>query len=245
VVCELLDQVPVDGAEMVRLPAMTAAELCLLGAMTSTLIDAAAWTWWDSAPVSRRRELRAAWRFLAWRRLISPGPCMRGDPGDAGQVRVAPAAALIVAARTRPAFVLLCRAGDDGEPERTRMYGLADARHGLRAVLIEQAGIEPVGWAGPAYGYQLASPGGAAGALARWALGPASEPAGDGQARLVDVHLPGTRDARPAQQIRVQADNGRFRVIAEPHWLSVTNQLPCDEVVLTRLLTDTLTGACP
>jgi hypothetical protein len=242
----LLDRTATDGADTVRLPAMTAAELCVLGAMTSTLIDAAAWSWWTSAPASRRPELRAAaWRFLASRQLISADAARGAGLSEAEAVQVAPMAALVVAARIRPAFVVLCRAGAGGEPARTRMYGIADVRQGLRAVLIEKAGIGQAGWAGPVYEYQLGSPAAAGRVLANWALGPPLAPAAKDWPRRVDVHLPGTSDIRPARRITVQADGECFRALAEPRWLYVTNQLPCDEDVLASLLTDTLTGACP
>ena len=135
----LLGQAGAMTAGAVRLPAMTAAELCVLGAMTTSLIDASAWSWWTSAPPGRRPVLReTAWRFLAYRQLITHDVPGEATPGQARRVRVSPTAALIVAGRTRPAFIVLCRETAAGEPERTRMYGIADQR-GLRAVLIEDA----------------------------------------------------------------------------------------------------------
>lgn len=241
----LLDQATALGSGAVRLPAMTAAELCVLGAMTSTLIDARAWSWWTSAPPGRRPALREmAWAFLACRQLVTSGPAARGA-AEAGRMRVAPPAALIVAGRTRPAFIVLCRRGAAGEPEQTRMYGIGNQESGIRAVLIEEAKPGQVGWAGPAYEFGLASPAVAGRTLARWAASPDAAVAGPARSRVIDIHRPGTRDIRPAARTSVQARSGNLHVLCEPSRLTVTNPLPCDEDVLTRLLTHTLTGGCP
>ena len=75
----LLGQATALSSGAVRLPAMTAAELCVLGAMTTSLIDARAWSWWTSAPPGRRPALREmAWQFLAHRQLVTPEPAARG-----------------------------------------------------------------------------------------------------------------------------------------------------------------------
>jgi len=240
----LLDQATVLGSGAVRLPAMTAAELCVLGAMTSTLIDARAWSWWTSAPPGRRPALREmAWAFLACRQLVTSGPAARGA-AEAGRMRVAPPAALIVAGRTRPAFIVLCRRGAAGEPEPTRMYGIGDLESGIREVLIEEAKPGQVGWAGPAYEFGLASPIAAGRALARWAAFPDAA-AGPDRSRVIDIHRPGTRDIRPATRFSVAVRGGNLHVVREPSRLTVTNSLPCDEDVLASLLTHTLTGVCP
>lgn len=241
----LLDQATALGPGAVRLPAMTAAELCVLGAMTTTLIDARAWSWWTSAPPGRRPALREmAWQFLAHRQLVTSEPAA-GAAAEPGQVRVAAPAALVVAGRTRPAFIVLCRPGAAAEPEQTRMYGIGDLESGIRAVLIEEAKTEPLCWAGPAYEFGLASPTAAGRALARWAAFPAAAAAGLDRSRVIDIHRPGIRDIRPAARISVAASGGCLHVVCEPGRLTVTNPLPCDEDVLTRLLTHTLTGGCP
>jgi hypothetical protein len=242
----LLAQTAAMASGAVRLPAMTAAELCVLGAMTTSLIDASAWSWWTSAAPGRRPVLReAAWRFLAHRQLITPDPAARETPGQAGRVRVAPGAALIVAGRTRAAFIVLCRQGAAGEPERTRMYGIAGQQRGLRAVLIEDATPGRVGWAGPAYEFGLASPAAAGRALARWATGTGPATAGPAPPRLVDLYLPGTGKRLPTARITVRATGNGWQVHRDSSLLSAGYPLAWDEDGLTGLFTDTLTGACP
>ena len=242
----LLDQAEAMTSGAVRLPAMTAAELCVLGAMTTSLIDASAWSWWTSAPPARRQVLRgAAWRFLAHRQLITPDAPGRQTPGQAGRVRVTPAAALIVAGRTRAAFIVLCREGVTGEPERTRMYGIADQHRGLRAVLIEDATPGQLGWAGPAYEFGLASPAAAGRALARWATTTGSAPPLRPRPRLIDLYLPGAGARLPAGRIAVRATGNGWQVQRDSSLLSAGHPLAWDEDGLTGLFTDTLTGACP
>lgn len=242
----LLDQATGLSSGAVRLPAMTAAELCVLGAMTTSLIDAEAWSWWTSAPPAHRPSLREmAWQFLAYRQLIT-SETAGGGAIDPGRIRVAPPAALIVAGRTRPAFIVLCRPGVTSEPERIRMYGIGDQASGVRAVLIEEARTEPLGWAGPAYEFGLASPIAAGRALARWAASPWTTPTGQDRSRMIDIHLPGNRDIRPASRFTVAVSGGNPHVLCEPSRLNVTKPLPCDEDVLTSLLTHTLSlGVCP
>ena len=229
----------------VRLPAMTAAELCVLGTMASSLIDASAWSWWTSAPLADRPVLReAAWRFLGYRQLITPGAPVWETPGGAGRVRLAPAAALIVAGRTRPAFIAVCRKGATGEPERTRMYGIADQHRGLRAVLIEVARPGRTGWAGPAYEFGLASPSAASRALARWAVTPGSAAGGHPPPRLIDIYLPGAGSRLPADRIAVQRTGNGWQLQRDSSQLSAGYPLACDDNVLGCLVTEILTGAC-
>jgi hypothetical protein len=227
-----------SGAGSVRLPEMTTAELCVLGAMSNTLFDSGAWAWWMSTPPERRPALNdKTWKVLAARDLVAPSARRRT------RVRVAPAAAMIVAARTEPAFIVLRRAGRDGEPEPTRMYGIADQR-GLRRVLIEEATAGSADWAGPAYGFQLASPDEAARVLTRWATGPGPERgAGPGEPQLIDVHRPGSRDPRPAQRIRVEASGAGWHVSGEPGRSSAPGPLQCDQDALTRMLLSALVQA--
>ncbi len=241
----LVDQATAVTCGAVRLPAMTAAELCVLGTMASSLIDASAWSWWTSAPRAGRPALReAAWRFLGHRQLITPGAPVRETPGEPGRVRVAPAAALIVAGRTRPAFIAVCREGATGEPERTRMYGIADQHRGLRAVLIEDARPGQVGWAGPAYEFGLASPPAAGRALARWAVTTGSAGQRHRPPQLIDIYLPGAGSRLPADRIAVQRTGNGWQVQRDSSQLSAGYPLACDDNVLGCLLTEILTGAC-
>ena len=166
---------------------------------------------------------------------------MRGP----GHVRVAWAAALIVAGRTRAAFIVLRREGAAGEPERTGMYGIDDQQRGLRAVLIEDAKPGRVGWAGPAYEFGLASPTAAGRALARWAAWADPAPARRPRPRLIDLYLPGTGARLPAGRIAVRATGNGWQVHRDSSLLSAGHPLAWDEDGLTGLFTDTLTGACP
>ena len=112
-------------------------------------------------------------------------------------------------------------------------------------MLIEEAKPGRVGWAGPAYEFGLASPAAAGRALARWAASPGAAAAGPDPVPA-DRHPPARYPGHPARSAdRVQARGGNLHVVCEPSRLTVTNPLPCDEDVLTSLLTHTLTGGCP
>lgn len=131
-----------DGA--VRLPELIAVDLCALGAALQAVFDEPVWRSWVALPDAVRDEWAAASRAgLARRRLLDP-PAPVGAVGDVSASRVAPPLALIMAARSHPAFVAVGSvAGNQrGAP---RMYGIADNAHGLRAVLAEHPSAERIG----------------------------------------------------------------------------------------------------
>lgn len=240
-VSALLDQAATMTAGVVPLPAMTAAELCVLGAMSRSLIDASAWSWWISAPAARRTALwEMAWQFLSYRGLVT-----LTAPGLTERARIGPSASLIAAGRIRPAFIVLCREDGNGEPGRRRMFGIAEQDRGLRAVLVEDAGTRNLGWAGPAYQYGLASPAAACHGLSRWAAPPGPAPGRPARRlpRLVDIYLPGAGPRLPAHQIAVYPDGRGLHVKRETSGPPVTRPVACDEDFLACLLAGILTGA--
>ncbi len=131
-----------DGA--VSLPELIAVDLCALGAALQSMFDELVWRSWVALPDSVRDEWATASRTgLVRRRLLDPPALVKGAD-DALAARVAPALALIMAARSRPAFIAVGSAAGNqrGAP---RMYGIADTVRGLRAVLVEHASAERIG----------------------------------------------------------------------------------------------------
>lgn len=84
-----------------------------------------------------------SFRGLVGRRLMDP-PEPEPEAGGEPLARIAPPLALIMTARSRPAFVVQCAL--DGEQRGApRMYGIAEDGIGLRAVLLERATADQVG----------------------------------------------------------------------------------------------------
>ncbi len=131
-----------DGAAL--LPELIAADLCALGAALQSMFDEQVWRSWVALPDSVRDELAATSRGgLVRRRLLGP-PASVDGADDVLASRVAPPLALIMAARSQPAFIAVGSVGGNqrGAP---RLYGIADAACGLRAVLVEHASADRIG----------------------------------------------------------------------------------------------------
>jgi hypothetical protein len=122
------------------LPELLAVDLCVLGAALQAVFDEPVWrSWLALDDATREGFVLDALNGLAHRRLIDPP-----DGQDVAALRVHAPLGLIMAARSRPAFVAVCSIGEvqRGAP---RMYGIAEHGQGLRAVLAEQVSAERIG----------------------------------------------------------------------------------------------------
>jgi hypothetical protein len=146
----LFDAAERDGAA--PLPELMAVDLCVLGAALQSVFDQQVWRTWLGLDEATRDEFVVnVLNGLARRRLLD----QPADLADSTPVlRARAPLALIMAARSQPAFVGICSAGDleRGAP---RMYGIAEEGRGLRAVLVEQASADRAGF-GAAGAEQLA-----------------------------------------------------------------------------------------
>lgn len=204
-VMDRLDHLQPGGS--VKLPVLTGVDLCVLGATPQPLVEEQIWSWWSGRSEADRASLAAkCMAQLAERGLISTGP----DAGLTGEV------AIIVAARTRPAFVALRRPdgiNQSGGPViEQRYYGIADEIRGLRGVLAEQKLSDPENPVNTGYRYFLCPVATAAENLASWA---AEQPDKRGfglrrPTRMIDVYRPG-HGAVPGR-LEVSARNGQLQV---------------------------------
>lgn len=254
---QLLAAAQRDGA--VPLPELIAVDLCALGASQQSMFDEQVWRTWVALPDSVRDEWAEASRTgLARRRLLDP-PASADGADDVLVSRIAPALALIMAARSRPAFIAVGSiAGDQrGAP---RVYGIADTVCGLRAVLVEHASVERIGLGTgerltlpPAadraragdlhqlYQYLLVSPERAVRVLSAWLTTSPSSGNVDPAARIVDVfrHPEGadlTRD-----RLSVTADpSGSTRISCEFAGDQLPSSLAYDAEHIPGLLTEML-----
>lgn len=238
----LLDQASRDGA--VQLPAMSAAELCTLGAMQASLIDEDAWNWWTGKAEAEREALSSATlKFLTHRKLLDPpDPASEGPAAENVALRVRPDLGVILAGRTRPAFIVLSREGAEGTPRDMRLYGIADEEYGLRAVLAEEATHRNAEWMGPAYLYLLASPAEAAMSLVRWINRPAGRTLRRRPPKVVDVYRANVGDGPARDHIEVTREGpAGYRVTRTRAGQPAEPPADCDETGLHRLLTAVMT----
>jgi hypothetical protein len=202
----LLDQVEHDGA--VRLPALSTAELCVLGAMQATLIDEVSWSWWSGMTEAERFGLSAmALKFLVHRRLLDEPEtgAIENDSTEHVALRARPLLAMILAGRTQPAFVVVRAEGAKAAPERMRLYGIAEEGRGLRAVLAETGPGKLPTRLGPTYEYALVSPAEAVSSLLRWIdRAPTGHKLGRRPPKIIDVYQPdkGSGPARDRFEVR-------------------------------------------
>lgn len=132
-----------DGAAL--LPDLIGVDLCALGAAFQAVFDEPVWRAWVNLPDAYREQLTGdAFRGLAGRRLMDP-PQSVPEAGGRPLARIAPALGLIMMARNQPAFLVQCAV--DGEQRGApRMYGIAQEDMGVRAVLVERASNERIGF---------------------------------------------------------------------------------------------------
>jgi hypothetical protein len=222
---KLLDTVAETG-KVAELPVMSTLELYALGALAHPLLDDHALSWWNSRPDPAAAE-REGHDRLVRRNMIDP---------ETGSVH--PQVGVILAARSRPAFIIVLRGRPDGDALPGRFLGLADEEAGLRAVLGETAPpliAEENKDVGPLYLYELSGPARASRYLSGFAA--------DAKHVVIDLYLPGTGTTAPAQRFAVNRGFRGLRV--EHHTLGTApRQVTSSQEELVGMILDAMTGAC-
>lgn len=221
----LIDRV-VETGKVAKLPVMNTLELCAIGALAHPMLDEYALAWWNAQP-DHEAAARRGYDRMVQRNMIDP---------ETG--RVHPQLGVILAGRSRPAFIVILRGRPDGGALPGRFLGIADEAAGLRAVLAETAPPivakenEDVG---PLYLYELLGPLRTSRCLAEFAAG--------GKHVTIDLYLPGSEANLPAERFIVTRAFRRLRVEhmtpgTAPRWMT------CSEEALANMLLDTMAGAC-
>lgn len=217
---------PARTGKVVKLPVMGTADLCALGALGHPLLDESAISWWNAQP-DREAAARRGYDHMVRRKMIDPETR-----------RVHPELGVILAARARPAFIVVIRARPDGGTAPGRFLGIADETAGLHAVLGETA---PPGEhkhyeeLGPLYIYELASPSKAGQTLA--------DTAADRKHTVIDIYLPGSETNLPSRRFVISHALRKLRVeLVTP--TKVPQRISCSKTDFADLLLDTMTGAC-
>jgi hypothetical protein len=217
-----LDEVAAFGRS-IKLPLMTAAELFTLGALGHPMVDADALSWWNTQP-DHDTLAKLAYGYLAKRKLL-----------DLETGRLAPSLGLILAGRSRPAFILVTRDNPAADPNPLRLYGIAEEPGVVRAVLAEGAQAKHLAWAGPGYHYMLMGVATESRALAELAAGR--------NYRTFDVYRPGSGSVLPSERIVVTRIRHGLRADCQTPSQAFPAQVDCDLDGLTGLLASVMTGA--
>lgn len=196
---------------------VTALELCSLGGHAPPRFDeipALAWT--HLGRQQRRQVAEQATRGLGGRGLLVDATSRAGPGQPIGACSLKPELGLVLAARRRPAFVVIAQA-EDHRPRALRLFALGDQAGPARAFVLEEPGLPlnpgrhfadvsklgPLGWF---YRYVLVSRDMAADALARWTVSPPLRPGAPAwMGWLVSVWYPGRKN-RAGHRLRIRGD---------------------------------------
>ena len=202
----LLAQAQASG--VVRLPALTTAELWVLCGLGQVLAADAEARWWAALPEPDRKQLTGAvLEFLTRRGLLRPDEQPQPAAADRpGGLLVSAALGMIVAARRFPTTVVIATEADGSAAGAPRMYGAGDAGGIPQAMIGEHVSGKVIRHFGPVYYFSLLSAARAGHVLALWATRAGDgnrreRPAADRRPRSVDVYA--YRDGRVTGRDRV------------------------------------------
>lgn len=197
--------------EQVELVVLNGLDLCVLGAPEQALCEEVlADAWLKSSRLRRRKAVKLTTEALVERGHLIAGSAKKSADVDA--YAMDPALGLVLAARSRPAFIVVTALGTTGA-RTPRMYAVGDEAEPVRAVVVELPEALPLppgevphlirmGVLGRLYRYVLISPAMAIDWLTSWLFQPVPEPLRtDGfplPARLVSVYHQGKSSEPPA-----------------------------------------------
>lgn len=173
---ELLSSV--DEPEPAALPSLVALEMLVLGAGRQVLFDEPAVRGWNALPEGARSEFADdVIANLTQRGLLHPNDPM---PTQSRQLRIHPALAVILTARTFPTWVAVCSDQHSGRSD-LRMFGLGDTDDAFLGAVVEVREEAEPGEKQPpdnlraltaTYTYRLVSTLAASKMLADWVVSP-------------------------------------------------------------------------
>lgn len=231
----------------VRLPDLSEAELCAVGAATQSLIDGDTWARWRSLSDTQRGLLtEMAQDLLVTRKLLVP-PQPATGPAATGEIPARPELGIILTARARPTVIAVCHPDGPDHAHQPRMFGVAEQGTGLRVLVTEHLTTQradPVrNVLGRVIEYFLLSPQQAGRTLASWAAEPARRGGLRRQrpARVVGIYRGRDADAGGLACERIGVRHVRGGLLLDhtgpdgPH-----PPVTCDKAELAQLLTGAL-----
>jgi len=217
----LIAQSQTDAVDLVTLSAL---ELCVLDGPRHPVFEQRVAQAWTQVTDRRRRKItEEVTAGLVRRGLLIDGPPQRRTVQAAGGYSLKPELGLMLAARCRPAFVVLAK-GERDDLRPLSLFALGDQADPTQAIVAElpttlppargarhpdTRKLGPLGWT---YRYALVSTANAADLLARWTMTPPAQP---GEAApvpyLVSAYRPDRQDPA-ACHLRVRGDGTQAAV---------------------------------
>jgi hypothetical protein len=207
--------------EIVDLVTVSALELCVLdGPGQPVFEERVAQAWMQVTDRRRRKVTEEVTAGLVRRGLLIDDAPQHRTVQAVSSYSFKPELGLMLAARCRPAFVVLAKGEQDGLRPLS-LFALGDQADPVRAIVAEvpaalppdrAAGypdtrkLGPLGWI---YRYVLVSPANAADLLARWTITPPAQPGDAAPVRyLVSAYCP-DREHPAGYHLRVRGDGIR------------------------------------
>ena len=205
--------------ETVDLVTVSALELCVFDGPRQPVFEGVVAHAWMQVSDRRRRSLtEEVTSGLARRGLLVDDQAPRVSGGRS--YSFAPELGLMLAARSRPAFVVVA-AGQAEGLRPMNLFALGDQAEPVQGIVVELPAalppdrdasfakarkLGPLGWI---YRYVLVSPGSAAEMLARWTIGAPAQRGGSESPRyLVSAYRP-DRDTPVGYHLAIQGDGNR------------------------------------
>ncbi len=243
-----------DG--LVDLVILTALELCSLGGPAYPLFDklpARAWT--RLGRLARRQVMDQATEGLVGRGLLIDTTARTSPGRPVGACALKPELDLVLAARRRPAFVVIVQA-EDRNPRTLRLFALGDGAEPVRGFVLEAPGlplnpgryfaeVRELGALDWFYRYVLVSRDMAADILARWTVSPPLRPGASASLGwLVYAWYPGQKN--PAgHRLRIRGDGTKARLGGFAHRAPAQYDVEGLHAVMLDLLTPPSGGKPP
>jgi hypothetical protein len=241
----LIAQAQVDVVDLVTLSAL---ELCVLDGPRQPVFDKRVAQAWTQVTQRRRRKVtEEVTAGLVRRGLLIDGAPQHGPVQGVSSYSFKPELGLTLAARCRPAFVVLAK-GERDDLRPLNLFALGDQADPVRAIVAEvPAGLPPdraaaypdtrkLGPLGWIYRYVLVSPANAADLLARWTMTPPAQPGDAEPVRyLVSAYRP-DREHPAGYHLSVRGDG--IRAVVDRSSIGGAPSAPCDLEELHGVMLD-------
>lgn len=246
----LIARAQVDVVDLVTLSAL---ELCVLDGPRQPVFDKRLVQAWMQVTERRRRKVtEEVTAGLARRGLLIDGAPQRRAVQAVSSYSFKPELGLTLAARCRPAFVVIAK-GERDDLRPLSLFALGDQADPVRAIVAEvPAGLPPdraakypdtrkLGPLGWIYRYALVSSANAADLLARWTMTPPAQPGDAVPMRyLVSVYCP-DREHPVGYHLSVRGDG--IRAVVDGSSIGGAQPAQCDLEGLRRIMLDLLARA--
>jgi hypothetical protein len=204
-----------DGG--VRLAALSAIDLCVMGGPRHPYFDEpTARAWLSLSDRRRQKAIDSATSDMIQRGLLTEGPAEAGS----GTYSMSPELGVVLAARTRPSFIITNQVGN-ARFFQPALFALGDSDDPVRGIVVESpAGITEASLRDPLaahYAYALLSLPAAARFLAEWVLRPVP-PARDvpaGTPRVVTRFHPANDEEKIGYRLSIRSDGTTAQVTSD------------------------------